>query len=137
MIRPSANSLIAKKPVLPFVVFNGSCALVALVMYLSGTPTNIILFSIVSALVVMNGVLFISRRKATAAPPVGADPAPRSKKRAWLCLVSGACLLTSSLFEIAEPRLPSDRPLGIMVLIGSLAVLFMAWKEFKRPADNP
>jgi hypothetical protein len=132
MIRPPANSLVAKRPVLPFVVLNGSCALCALIMYLSGTPTNIILFSILSALVVMNGVLFISRRRATTAPPVGADPAPRSKTRAWLCLVGGACLLTSSLFSIAYPRLPSDRPLGIITLIGSPAALFMAWKEFKK-----
>jgi hypothetical protein len=140
MIPPSPNSLIAKKPALSFVLCNGSVAVAALVMYLSGTPSSLVLFSVTIALVVTNGVLLILRRKVVAAPLVEtiaeAGFVPQSKKRAWLCLGSGTVLLLSSVFLIVHPRLQSDRPFGFIMLIGSPAILIMAWKEFRKSDPN-
>jgi hypothetical protein len=134
MLRPSENSLIAKKPVFVFVVLNVGGALMATVMYLSGTPSNILLFSTIAALAMLNVITVIMRRMVVADPQRGAEAgfAPPSKKRAWLYLVLGALMMLMALFMIARPVLPSDRPMGFIMVVGSTAFVPMAWKGFRR-----
>jgi hypothetical protein len=49
-------------------------------MYLSGTPSSIIFFSVILTLAVVNGVLLFLQRKVAAVSPVEAAPASQSKK---------------------------------------------------------
>jgi hypothetical protein len=129
-MHPSANSLIARKPGFVFALVNGSGIFFALILYLSGTPVNIILFSSVATLVILNALLNFMRRKLASAQAVS----PTNK--ASLYLVLGIFMLGNSIMQIARPRLPSDMPLGILTLIVSPAVWFMAWREFKKPTPK-
>jgi hypothetical protein len=138
-IRPSKNSLIAKKPVFTFVLLNGSAAIVALVLYFSGTPSGMIVVSVSATFALINAMLVIMRRMVVTDVQAGTVPEARaaapSKKLAWLFLVLGVYFLGSSLFQIGNPKLPSDKPLGFMMLIGSPAFLVMAWREFRKRAS--
>jgi len=122
-MQPSANSLIARKPGFTFALVNGSGALFALILYLSGTPVNLILFSSVATLIIFNTLLIFMRRKVPTTSP---------SNKGWLYLVLGVFMLANSIMQIARSGLPSDMPLGIVILIGSPAVLFMAWREFNK-----
>ena len=79
-MRPSASSLIARKPGFVFALGNGSAVFFALIMYLSGTPVNLILFSSVA---IFNALLIFMRRKVPAAQALS----PSNK--GWLYLVIG------------------------------------------------
>jgi hypothetical protein len=133
-MRPSSNSLIAKKPVFYFLLVNASVVLAEIVVYISGTPLRIVLLTSIFTLAIMNAILLIMRRRIPPATQAGtgATEAAPSRKRAWLWLILGLFMLVDSSYQIAYPNLPSDRPLGFMILIGSPALLFMAWKEFRK-----
>jgi hypothetical protein len=138
-IRPSKNSFIAKKPAFAFIVFNGSAAVAALVMYFSGTPSWMILVTVIATLALFNAMLVIMRRMIVTDIQAGTVAEARvsapSKKRAWLFLILGLYMLGNSLFQIEYPKLPSDKPLGFMMLIGSPAFLVVAWREFRKRAS--
>jgi hypothetical protein len=127
------NSLIAKKPTAFLVIVNASAIVAGLIVYLSGTPLKLALFTTVLTLALMNIVLFVFRGILAKKLPVTAPAtAIRSTRRAWLWLVLGLFMIGNSLSQIAWPRLPSDKPLGYATLLASPALLYLAWKEFKK-----
>jgi len=132
-MRVPANSMIAKRPGYLFALVNGSGAFFALLMYFSGTPINLILITSILTLAFMNTLLIVLRRNVTK-PEGGASmpSAPSSPKRVRLYVGLSILMLLSSLFQFARPGLPSDVPMGVVILLGSLAFLFMAWKQSRR-----
>ena len=137
-MRPSGSGLIAKKPWFLFGSIDISGLIMAVVLYFSGTPSGMIVLTTIASLALVNAVLIIMRRvvvsdiqAATGAEVIVATP---PKKRAWLLLLLGLYMLGNSLFQVANPKLPSDRPLGYIIPICSPAILLTAWREFrKRP----
>ena len=131
-MRPSANSLIARKPAFLFALANGSVIFFALIMYFSGTPANLILVSSFATLAMTNALLIFMRRRV---PPKGASDRPSRvtpSKKVRLYLVLGILMLVNSSWQIARATLPSDIPLGIVILICALACFLIAWNEFRK-----
>jgi hypothetical protein len=85
---------------------------------------------------IVNAILIVMRRIALTTDFTGPDADAKdsrpSRKRAWHFLILGLYLFGTSLFQIVYPRLPSDRPLGAIILIGSPVFPVIAWLEFKK-----
>ncbi len=139
-MRPSSGSLIAKRPVFCFALLNVSALIMSLVMYNSGTPARATLIVLLVTLATVNTLLIVMRKMVVTNPSATAEPttsvAMPSRKRGWLFLVLGLYMFCSALYQILYPHLPSDKPLGLIILVCSPSFLWMAWREFRK-APHP
>jgi len=137
-MQPSGGSLIAKRPVFCFVLLNASTLIMSLIMLNSGTPGRSTLIVMLVTLAMVNTLLIVMRKMVVTHPSTTAEPttsvAIPFRKRGWLFLVLGLYMFGSSLYQVLYPHLPSDKPLGFIILICSPASLVIAWREFRKRA---
>jgi FtsH-binding integral membrane protein len=134
VMRPSPNSLIARRPVFTFALVNGAGLFFSLLMYFSEVPANLVLASAVATLVLTNAMLVILRLRIPRTPAETA--AAHSTQRTWLLLVAGVGGLSSGALKLAHPIWSYDMALGTFMLVCALGALWAGWRSlYKRPPE--